>query len=233
MTDGHIGFLTYILSQCILRNDITDEKSLAQYLLSPFLVRGLSQHRGSLYFSNMTERQKHICRQIVLRGSYPSQEFEEEMEAKAKQTVDPHKEGAFSQLVRQGLCKTQDGFSFASPLILHVASIELFKSQNMDDQTSTLTKFLFMVLQKLDPKNLRETLGGDTGKVERSWQREFFRVAELCLREVGPIFGSSGRFGFYVRDKQWGIELTHESRRRVRQSLLDSMPSFRSKKKLN
>jgi hypothetical protein len=139
-----------------------------------------------------------------------------ESEVEAELAVD-----GLAQLLQDGwICKDQESFVFASPFILYVASVQLFSSYQLDDKTSDFKEFLFMVLQKLDPTKLRESLGRATNDIllEHSWQMEFYRVASSCLGrqshispDVRHIFGSSGYIDFYVNgDKQWGIELTRE-----------------------
>lgn len=222
MTGGHIGFLSRILSCCLSRTNITDEQSLAKFILSNAFVADICELRGVPRFGQMSDHQNTICREIVLSGSYlPPKGIDEEREMEVE---DPHRSPSIdglTQLLREGwVCKIGDNIMFSSPLILYVAAIQLFSSYRMSDETSSFVEFMFLCLQRLDPENLRNSLGRGSNRIllERSWQMEFYRAATSCLGrqshispDVGHIFGSSGYIDFYVNgDKQWAIELTRE-----------------------
>lgn len=213
MTGGHIGFLSRILSACLSDIYITDESSLATFILSNNFVANLCQLRGVPAFGRLSADQKEICRRIVLSGSYtPS--ADEVMEVKDNDKVD-----GLAYLVREGwVCKVHNTVvTFASPLTLYVTSVQLFSSYRVDDVTSNFMEFLFLTLQKLDPTNLRKSLVSCTDDIllERSWQMEFYRAASACLGRKSHISPDRTHFRifwvmyFYVNgDKQWEIAHT-------------------------
>lgn len=224
LTGGHLGFLSRILSFCLSRIDITDDQSLAMFILSNAFVADICELRGVPRFGQMSDHQNAICREIILSGLYtPPRGIDEEREMMDVEDLPSGslQTDGLTQLIREGwVCKTGDRVTFSSPVIVYVASIQLFGAYRMNDEISNFVEFLFLCLQRLDPANLRDSLGrgNDDTLLERSWQMEFYRAATTCLGrkshispDVGHVFGSSGYIDFYVNgDKQWAIELTRE-----------------------
>lgn len=117
MTGGHVGFLIWIFEQILLCNVITDEPSLAAFLVSREFVESLNSHRLVPQFRAMSEPQRQICRHIVLNGSYIlPQSNDGELEIG----------GDVNDLLTMGLCRVENRLEFSCPLVLHLAAQFLF-----------------------------------------------------------------------------------------------------------
>jgi hypothetical protein len=218
LTGGHIGLLSKLvvtlhdnLQNASKRGLVTD-KLIFTELIGSAVYNSLKHSRAASVMKHLNDEEAAICRKLLFGN-----------------TADIPVGSADSCIKKSILVQDRSSNLFFANTIIQKMFMELIcgSFQRARVGPENLQEFLTNVLKNIDYQTLLETYGRSKRTsilLERSWQMEFFKCAQMCSpgdwivsADVGSLFQSSGSIDFTVHsvfsDVFWGIELLREEDR--------------------
>ncbi|CAG8471465.1 43135_t:CDS:2 [Gigaspora margarita] len=216
-TEGHTGLVCHILRHTNetmgrqIRENVLTWKDIFAYLNSHNFNFSIDGCRASLNVQTLSIEQLEICENVYLNGT----------------TLYKPLNTSIQYLVKSGILVVDDkALRFSAPLIMRSFFQQYYGNHHSTEITpSSLYHFIVKIFTAMcnvqSGKILRETLGFgiDGNLLEKTWQKEFYRVGMQVLGmnhflsyDVGEVFGCDGYINFYVDGLDWAIELLRDSK---------------------